>query len=244
MAATLILALALAGEPAPRVAPPAAGLYLPGAVAQPAGAFGVSASVHGGALPICLPTCDALLTAGAGLAAWGAPAERLAAGRSIGAVGVGWAGDPPVTFGPVASAWVRVGVVQGERLQLALYGAGAWLDGGRVLDAPHGYGAAGGGVAVDGGGERVRADLSLPVLVPVGGDAAWRRGRPSDLLLGNLLAAEAGVRWQSASGHTFRVGKGPFAAPVFGWRHAGARGWVGVEVVPLVHHELTVGRRF
>jgi hypothetical protein len=125
----------------------------------------------------------------------------------------GWIGDEGEGV-PVASAFLRVRAYGNDSVTVT-----PWVGGVKVLPGLFGsnFGGSAGlwaaGAAVDAGGEKVRVDLSIPVVALVEEDFETEFipfGLPA-------LFSEAGVRVQIAPGHSLRAGTASLA-PGVSWR--------------------------
>ncbi|MFZ5475502.1 MAG: hypothetical protein ACOZNI_01900 [Myxococcota bacterium] len=124
---------------------------------------------------------------------------------------------PDFSAGYVGGALaVRALVVDGARVRVAPWIAGM---GAGFVDLYAGTG----GIALDVGGDRVRFDLSVPVV------ALAYDGRDVGVTAGSLLASEVGFAWMLGRGHAVRVGMWSLA-PGLAWSWAGDRWTADVAV--------------
>lgn len=143
-----------------------------------------------------------------------------------------------------ASAHLRFNVVHRDAVHVGVF-AGY---GGLVLgsDGERGHGPMA-GLAVEAGGERVRFDLTVPVMVPVDGledddDLGLR-------VLGSaLMGTKVGVSWRLAPEHQLRVGFQNPGTPAVDYTWSGGRlyGGAGAGLVMFTAPEVhgVVGVRF
>lgn len=166
--------------------------------------------------PSATPTEGVRLAVGGGAAVlqYGPlPSARLAGATDLAAVGV--TGSSTVYVGSVVERFDVVGAcwraVDRERLRLGPLVVAGHHAGSTSLDTSVKVRA---GVAVEGGGERLRGDASLTVV-----GLGWHPGQPIGRLttFESALGSELGVSWL-AGAHRVRLGLlGPLPALRYGW---------------------------
>lgn len=196
------------------------GYFLPGAGEVPEGIH-AGVGVTAGGIAVCAYECGGgPYAVGTAWAAFG-PEDRFA-GQIQGLVLGGTTLGDALPF--LVGASVRYNAVQESQLDVAPW-IGVLSDPLRRVflgDTREVYAA---GIAVEYGGDRVRLDISAPVLAFPQDAPAHYFEHPQTLIAADILAAEVGLRVGLGKGHSLRFGKETLL-PVVTWTWQGKNMWV------------------